>query len=311
MTLDLIVKSKKKNKVPLSSAICILLTLIMLIYANEVKSGVKNGINLSLTTILPTLFPFFILSDLWIDLFEIKQNSILSKMFGRLFHINGTTISSFFIGIICGFPLGVKSTVSHYKSNQITKKELESVIGIINNPSLAFVISGVGIGIYKSIFVGIILYIIVIFSSFFIGLLFRPKCQNNNFPSEKVSQTFNITSSIISAGTNSIMVSSFIIFFSSITELLGGIVKNKFIKILLSSFLEISNATALISQYADFSLATKLSLTAFALSFSGLSVHLQTFSILPKEIQKGKYILMKICQGFISSIVTYFVFSQK
>jgi hypothetical protein len=49
----------------------------------------------------------------------------------------------------------------------------------------------------------------------------------------------------------------------------------------------------------------KLSLTAFALSFSGICIAMQARSILPDSISMKEYYKMKILIGALSFIITY------
>ena len=175
MTHCLTIKRKKHFKEWLVAVICIIATILLLVFSKSVKDGINSGIKLVLFNIIPTLFPFFILSDLWITAFGVKEKSRLSIIFQRIFHINPAGLPALLIGMICGFPLGVKSAVEYYSQGLINKDELEILCGFINNPSLAFVISGVGLGIYGNIFDGIFLYSTVLLSALIVGIIFRPK----------------------------------------------------------------------------------------------------------------------------------------
>ena len=76
---------------------------------------------------------------------------------------------------------------------------------------------------------------------------------------------------------------------------------------LMSPFLELTSASEKI--YATRITLGKLTnpLLAFALGFSGFSVHMQVFSFLPKEISKIKYLITKFIQGFLSAIIIVFL----
>ena len=304
MTSQILTKQKRPSKVSFVSVLCILLMPLMLFFSNSIKQGASLGLDLSLSTIIPTLFPFFILSDLWVSYATIN-GGIISKAYSRLFGVSSSTLPAYLLGSLCGFPLGVKAAVILYDSGLISKEELERLSSFANNPSAAFVISGIGAGLYKDIWIGVRLYLAVLFSSLFVGLLFRLK-ENNSTNIEVISrQSFNLIKSIQSAGVSSLSVCCYIVFFSSVIGLLAEIIKNPLILAIASSFLEITNASSLsVGLTASYPSVNYL-ITAFALGFSGLSVHMQVFALLPAETSKSKYLLMKLIQGILCSIITF------
>ncbi|MBO7196304.1 MAG: hypothetical protein J6V80_03120 [Clostridia bacterium] len=288
------------------TATCLLLSITMIVFGKEVKDGIYSGLGFCFTTILPTLFPFFILSDLWASCYYINTNGHIARCFERLFKINGCAISSVVCGLICGFPMGVKLSSKLYENGRITKGELEGLCGFVNNPSLAFVVSGVGLGMLGSIKHGITLYIAVIISALLVGMFFSKKREFISKSDENSRQSFNLTKSIGSAGISSVSICSFIIFFSGLIGLISSVIKSHSATAVISGFLEISNAVKMIAACDEFPLQIRLILIAFALGFSGLSVHLQAFSFLPAEISRSKYLLMKLLQGVICSVIMMF-----
>ena len=71
---------------------------------------------------------------------------------------------------------------------------------------------------------------------------------------------------------------------------------------LLCAALEVSGGVGMICSLGFARLAA-LPLVALVLGFSGVSVHLQAFSLLPKEISKKRYLAMKICEGGIAMLL--------
>ena len=258
---------------------------------------------ISFNNIIPTLFPFFILSDLWSATVQTKRTGLLGRGFEMLFNIDGRATNVFILGAVCGFPLGLKAAVKQYESGIITKEDLQVLCGFVNNPSIAFVISGVGAGIYRSFAIGILLYFSVILAACITGLIFRSKKKKITKSNHISRQSFSLVESIKSAGMSSITISSYIIFFSALISLIEKIPGNEFSLALISAFLEIASASNLIARLSNSLGAYSLILTAFALGFSGFSVHLQAFVFMPKELSKKKYLLMKFVQGVLSALI--------
>ena len=276
---------------------CVILCITMLCFSKEMKLGALEGIRLSYEILIPTLFPFFVMSDYWSKNLYIGENSIFSKIFVRLFHIPPCGLLALITGIICGFPLGVKVACDLYDRGEINEEQLTNLCGFTNNPSIAFVISGVGLGIFGSVRVGIFLFTSCTISAIICGTIFREK----NFKiikSRNISrQKFSLVESIKNAGLTSITISSYVVFFSSIIYVLKK-------SPLIASTLELCSAVKAISD-STYSINQKLILIAFSLGFSGLSVHLQAFSFMGAKVKKYRYLLMKIAQGFLSAVTIF------
>ena len=291
MTCKIDVQYKRQ----IATATCLFLCITMLCFSKEMKLGVLEGIRLSSEILIPTLFPFFILSDYWSKNFYISDSSPFSRIFVRLFHIPPCGLLAFITGIICGFPLGVKVARDLYDRDEIDQGQLTSLCGFSNNPSMAFVISGVGLGIFGSVRIGILLFLSCLLSAIACGVLFRQEKTKVTKHANISRQKFILVESIKNAGLTSITVSSYVIFFSAII----CVVKNS---PLLAPCLELCSAVEIISK-SSFNTSQKLALIAFSLGFSGLSVHMQSFSFMGDRVKKSRYLLMKLAQGLLSSLI--------
>ena len=76
----------------------------------------------------------------------------------------------------------------------------------------------------------------------------------------------------------------------------------------LISFLEVGSATSILSKTKLLSSNISLTLSSFAVGFSGMSVHLQAISFI-KDTDLGlkRYFVMKLLQGVISALIVYFL----
>lgn len=297
-------KNKKEYSRYLEICLCLAVFIIAIYFGGAIKDGVIYGFKICFFNIIPTLFPFFILSDLWSSLVLFQKDSIITKSFEWIFGINGEGLSSFLLGNICGFPLGIKSATEKYDHGLIDKQELASLTAIANNPSSAFVISGVGLGLFSSIKVGFILYFSVIISAMIIGFISKTKIKKVENTKKITRQKFNLIESIKSAGLSSITVSSYIIFFSAVIGVIKSLTENVIAISVISSLLEIGSACSIIAEERELLSSYTLPMISFSLGFSGLSVFLQAFSILPESISKKNYLIKKLLQGILSAALT-------
>ena len=269
-----------------------------------IRKSIETSIRLCLSSIIPAILPFMILSDYFMSSITINENSIISILFRKAFSINGVGVIPFIIGNICGFPLGAKIVVQLYECGYISSDEYEKLLPLCSNPSLAFVISGVGLGMRGSIFDGVLLYIIIVLSTIISGILYRKSISASIFQKDITKSAFSFSSSLTSATDSCIYVSAYIIFFSIISGLILESRLPRSFSLILLTFLELGNATSLVSVELKNSILS-LPLTAFALGFSGISVYLQSLCFIQKTATGNSYLKMKITEGVIAFILAY------
>ncbi len=297
--------SKFKASNTITFVIFIIITALLISNHDIIRDSVENSVRMCISTILPSIFPFMILSDYLLGNLITNKNTKLGAFFNRCFNVNGVGIWPFIIGNICGFPLGAKTSIALYNRGVITKNECERLIGFANNPSLAFIISGVGIGMRHSIRDGIILYFAVVLSSCISGVITKGDEQHYSNSDEILEQNYSFIDSIKNSLFAIITVCSYIIFFSMVTDIIISHIKQQTVSLFLASILEIGTATNLIAKSSITELLS-LPLTAFALGFSGVSVYLQTLSFAPKDINKFRCILIKLLQGILAFVIAAF-----
>ena len=305
MTKAIVERKNKRWYTKFAPIVCILLCATMVMKSSVMKDGAIQGMDIAFKTVVPTLFPFFILSDLWSCYFQIDEGAFALKIFEGILKIPSCAISAFLAGNVCGFPLGVKMANDLYCNRKISKDQATLLCGISNNPSAAFVISGVGQGLFHSSRIGVLLYFCCIITSLLCSVIYKQKYENDAKPQNNSEQTFNLVSSIKAAGLNSITISSFIIFFSALISLLKSIIRNPLIIATFSSFFEVSNATTLITNITYLPIKIKTALVAFSLGFSGFSVHFQAFSLMSNELSKTKYLSIKFTQGLLCGLLSF------
>lgn len=274
--------------------------IISIVFAEQIADAARIGLRLCAASIIPAVFPFMILSDLLVSSSSFEKSGFLRRCFEGLFGIGGAGITAFLSGILCGFPLGVKSAVDLYNEGHISKDEAERLIGFSNNTGPAFIIAGIGVGMRSSLRDGLLLYAALILSAIAVGALFRGEGSVSKYRELKQKARFSLTSSVKSAGINTLTICSFIVFFSVICGLIRCIVKNTLALSFILPLIEIGNAASFLGS-AKIDSVLSLSLTAFAASFSGFCVHLQAMSLLSgSDIRAKKYFVMKTLQGFIA-----------
>ena len=300
------IKSKRAQRYrDIWRAPLLLLILLMIpIYGEAMSKGITRGIRLCVTTIIPSVFPFMILSSMMIGYSVFDRMEFLSRPFERIFHISGSGLPVFLCGTLCGFPLGAKCAAEAYERGLLSKDECERLIGFSSNASPAFLICGIG-AMRKSTAEGILLYAVMLISAIIVGMLMGRKKAPSAQICTKGAQSFSFTDTVERAGIGTLYVCSYLLLFSAFIGILQAFVfKNALICAFILPFLEIGSATSFLSA-ADIPPILSLSLTAFSASFGGLSVHLQAAGLLRGTgISMKRYYLAKTLQGGIAFLLT-------
>ena len=172
-----------KRFIPYISFIFIIL---MCVFSDRCITFTKQAIDICIYVLLPSLFPFFVFSKIFILTGGgEKLGKIFASLTKHLFNMSSICASSFVLGILCGYPVGAKSSIDLYKNNLITKEEAQNLIGFCNNSGPLFLIGAVGIGMFSSKKIGIMLYLIHILSAIITGIILKGNIKENIFSKTK------------------------------------------------------------------------------------------------------------------------------
>jgi len=119
--------------------LCILISVWMLVYADDVSDYALAGLKLWGCSVVPVLLPFIIISKLWI---YFKVPDQLMRVFQRVFP--GTpslcvTLPIMISGLSAGFPVGAIFIRHYYKNRLLSKKAAESLLPLCSFASPMFI----------------------------------------------------------------------------------------------------------------------------------------------------------------------------
>ena len=292
--------------------IFVLFLLVLLLISPTVSFEYMRGsLKLCVQSLVPSLFPFMIISDF---LISSDTGKILKVLFARpLSFIFGTSREGSFavlLGFLCGFPIGAKSALKLYEENKISHTELCHIMSFGNIPSPAFMCGAVGL-LFQSSQIGVILFVSLILSSLILGTVgrFIYKYNRKAVPvSQKRTDAVNaFTSAVSSSAVVMLTVCGYVVFFSVLigyaTRLCDIVGAPKILPVILSGLLEISNG---ISHSAGLGGDISPILAAFFAGFSGLSVIFQIISLdSGRHIRKKTFVVQKLLQGVLCSIICF------
>ena len=289
------VKSMRRRILPTLGLLGVM--ALLLLCSADAAQAVRDALVLCAQSVIPALFPFFVVSSLFIDLgCAAVLGRSLAPIMHRLFGVSGAGGTAFLLGIIGGYPVGGRTAGELYRSGQCEREECERLLAFCNNAGPSFILGIAGLGCFGSVRVGAWLYLIHVGAAVMVGLLFRSTSRQMGRP--KKTETPRWADALIEAVRGGAMsmvnICAFVVFFLVILRLFS-----RFTGIQHGAILGIVEMTNGILRLANdrrgFIWAAGL------LGWGGLSVHCQTAAVLSGSgLSLKRYFIGKALQAAIS-----------
>lgn len=299
--------------------ICVIsLLCIILLYPMQSFEGAKIGLNLWFHTIIPTLLPFIIISNIMISLNATNSlSSLISPFTKRTLKISKHANYAIIIGMLCGFPMGAKVVNDLVIHNKISKTEGQYLLSFCNNASPMFIISFIVHTILNSPDMLYKILIIIYGAPFICAILFnfsfRKKSRENNCSdiSRETNKPvdFNLVDEcIIKSFEVVIKLGGYLIMFSIISYFFIYFIDvNYYIKSLIVGFIEITTGINYIG-FTYIPQIYKALIICVLTSFGGLSTLAQTQSVIKESgLSIFNYFICKLVNTFVAAILAFFI----
>ena len=286
-------------------ALILVSVMVLLLWRSAVAAeAVRRGLTLCARSVIPALFPYFVVSGLFISLgFADEVGRRLEPLTRRLFGVGGAGASAFFLGLLGGYPVGGRTVGQLYRAGRLSKDEAERLLAFCNNAGPSFILGVVGVGCFGSLRTGVYLYLVHAFSAVLVGILFRKKAPVSG-QKVRYSAAFEPIAAFVravgEAAEGMVRLCGFVVFFLVILALITDLTGLN--HPVLLGFVELtSGVTALDGSRGNLAWAAAL------LGWGGLSVHGQTAAVLSDtDLGLGRYFLGKILQAIFSAGVVTF-----
>ncbi len=304
----------------------------LIAFPQDSIEAAKSGLQLCGNVIIPSLFPFFVLSSLAVHTgLTTYAGRLMEPIMRPLFNVSGECSVALVLGFIGGYPIGAKTVISLYDSKCCSKSEAERLLAFCNNSGPAFILGAVGAGVFSSSKTGLLLYFAHALASVCVGLLFRGWGKNTYTPI-KIEASYSdarlplyaaFVESVKSACASIFNICGFVIFFTVLIKILdltgvmpaiAGVIGSllspvgfdeMWVERLISGLLEISSGVWSLKSVTDH-FQGSLVMAAFMLGWAGLSVHCQVLSfIVGSGLRVGPYIFGKFLHGIIAAVFTF------
>ena len=275
--------------------------LVIILDTKTALTGAHDGIRLCIVSVIPALFPFFVLS-------AIVNNALTGiplpflRPIGKLCGIPKGAESLLLLGLLGGYPVGAQAVAEAYHSNKISKHVAERLLGFCSNAGPSFIF-GILSGLFSSVKSVFCIWLIHILSALITGSLLPGK-ENTSYVRTKKKET-DITQIL----THSIRVLANVCGCVILFRILIVFFLRWFLwllpnsgQCLLSGILELTNGCCQLATVPEES--ARFLLCCCILAVGGLCVLLQTVSV-TGSLGLGLYIPGKLLQTATSLLLAF------
>ena len=143
------------------------MAISMILLPEESLEASIRGLNMWWGIVFPSLFPFFVISELLIGFGVVTfMGVILEPLMRPLFRVPGVGGFAWAMGMASGFPAGAKLTARLRQEGQLTRSEAERLVSFTNSSSPLFIFGAVSVGFFQNARLGIILAVSPLFREF-------------------------------------------------------------------------------------------------------------------------------------------------
>ena len=269
------------------------------------------SLNIWIKNIIPSLFPFFVISDILISYdFTKYLPRWFVNYFSYLFNVKEECVLLFFLSIISGFPSNAKNARKLYDMGMIDEKEASHILSFTHFSNPLFILGTVSVMFFNDKQIGIIILLSHYISNVFVGILFR----DNGFDTKHIKKDIQhddifFGDIFINAIKSSIDTILLICGILTCFLVISAIIINTFSlnSLIVKSVLEITIGLHELSLY-DVDRKLIVMFSSFILSFGGLSIHAQVKSqLIGTDISIKPFLIGRVYQSLIS-IVLAFIF---
>ena len=292
--------------------------ILMLLFPKQVFAGASDGLLLWFNSVLPTLLPFMILSNLLLRTHAIDWIvRITGPVSRRVLETSDYGSFAAVTGFLCGYPMGSKVTADLLRDGKISLSEAQYLLSFCNNASPVFIISYIVLQNMRQERLLVPALVILMSSPILASFLFRIFYRHGrqNFYAVSVSENSgqtagNIVDASIMNGFEMITkVGGYIMLFSILISLVETAdISNYLIRNVLLPSMEITNGISLLCQ-SSLSAADTFFLCMVCTSFGGWCAAAQTSCMISGTgLSIKPYIVQKLIIATVTSLLCYIYF---
>lgn len=273
---------------------------LLILDTKTALTGAKIGLDLCIQTVIPSLFPFFLLSILLVGNMTGVKTRFLHPIC-RIFRVPEGSEMLMLTGVLGGYPVGAQCVSQVFEQGQLSEHDARRMLAFCSNCGPAFLFGMVG-AVFENIWVPWLLWAIHLFSAFLVSRIIPA---GNNLP---VNTQRKIGVTLPQALNSAIKVAASVCGWVIVFRIIIQFLQHWFlwmapvpVQVAVSGLLELSNGCIGLGRIENTGL--RLILCSGFLGFGGLCVTMQTYSIISPLLDRKMYFPGKLLQTSISLIL--------
>lgn len=279
-------------------------------YRVEVADSVKKSFVSCAVNVLPTLFPFMVISSIIVKMRLTRPiEKILARPFEKLFGLPPSSVTPYLLGLTCSFPVGVISAAEAFGDGLLTSDEAERTAALSNNTGPGYIVAIAGISLANNVNTGVLIYVSEIISSLVAGAVLYHGCfsaikrpglslkEKSTNIGKAISES--ISGAVSAAGT----VVANVVFFSLLSRSISLTfrIDNEYFRLLSSVLFEFTEG---VRESLSHGGAFGVALSALSVCSGGLSVLCQSAAVASTAgFSVGKMAIFKLFQGTAAAAI--------
>lgn len=272
--------------------------LAMILDSRTALSAAAEGVQLCISTVIPSLFPFLFLSGTFGQ--YCPGTGLVGRLLGKLYGIPGNMEFMLVPMLLGGYPVGAQCVYEAYRQGTVSKETAQRMLAWCSNCGPAFLF-GMLAAFFPS---GKLLWLlcgIVLFSAWAASFVFSVPCSAQK--ADKAASSFGIDAAIGAM----LKICGWVVLF----RVLLGFLNRWFLgaapaeaRVLCAGLLELSNGCCMLSLIPDE--RVRFCICGVLLAGGGLCVLFQTASVCPGFSMKY-YVLGKLVQAATAGVFAFAV----
>lgn len=288
-----------KKRQLISTTAAAVAMLILILDSKTAMAGAKDGIDLCIRTLIPSLFPFLVVSTV-LTRSLMGQSLRILRPIGKVCGIPRGAESLLAVGLLGGYPVGAGNIAESYRSGSISREDAERMLSFCNNAGPSFLFGIIG-PMFSNGIIPWVLWGIHMISAVAVGILMSgpKKASAVSKPSEGISLPKALEASIRTMA----VICGWVILFRMILTFLDWWILwalSASAQVTVAGLLELSNGCVQLGQVECEGL--RFLIAGTILSLGGVCVAMQTVSV-TKGLSLRFYIPGKLLQSGISFLL--------
>lgn len=261
--------------------------------------GAQTGMEVCIKTVIPSLFPFFVLSILLGGALREERMGFLAPI-ARLLRVPDGAMPLILVGLLGGYPVGAQGVALAHREGRLHQADAWRMLAFCSNAGPAFIF-GMGARLFPQLWVCFLVWAVHIASSWCVALL--TPCDHTHTAAIATGGGISLPQAMRQAIITLASVCGWVVLFRiliAFADRWALWAVSREIRAMLIGAAELANGCCTLPEIPG----TGLRMTAFAslLSFGGLCVAMQTASVC-QGTNLGLYLPGKVCQAAISCLL--------